>query len=157
MSLHFNCRWSTGRWLKVLVSSHMKNITKWHNISLAPDALWARKYLHTEQNKFVPYLAASNWSNIEKKNTIGIQSAEIVRSTKVLYQLHWQAWSTEAHKHILIPYKIQAYTYFDKVLSINVNGSALTLLRNSLLLWQTFKIYSGLGCIIRSVEPDLVS
>ena len=41
------------------------------------------------------------------------------------------------HISVLKPHKNQAYIGFDKMLSININGSALTLLRNQLLVWQT--------------------
>ena len=42
-----------------------------------------------------------------------------------------------AHISVLKPHKKQAYIDFDKILSININRSALTLLRNQLLVLQT--------------------
>ena len=98
--------------------------------------LTAYLMVRTKQNKYVPSRVRI-YCEYKRKSTIGIRSVKIVSTTKAFYKLHLQPWHTTVHNSILTPYKNQAYRGFDNILSININWSALTPLRNSLLVWQT--------------------
>ena len=145
MSLHFKRRCSSGRWLTMSSSSHMKYVAKWNGISLALDALW--QYHTYVSSKISTYLTKQQL-NVWACNRLWTKKKIRVRDSIHGHSHHdqWDLPATlpyhswrERHNSMLLTYKIHAYTDFDNLL-FNVNWSALIFLRDSFLVWQTSNI-----------------